>query len=97
MSITFKGGRTAAFALALAIAAIPGAAEAGSKTRTAVGVGLAAGAVGLALGAAAANAEPVEEEVVEERVYRRPRCWTERRSYEDRYGDIHIRRVRVCD
>ena len=78
-------------ALMVAAVAIPTAAEAGKGTRTAVGVGVAAGIVGLAVGAAAAQ----DREVVYER--RRARCWTERQEYEDRYGDIHIRKVRVCD
>lgn len=85
--------RAAILALAVAAVALPSAAEAGSRTRTAVGVGLAAGAVGLALGAAAARAD--DDVVYVER--RRPRCWTERRTFEDRYGDLYVKRVRVCD
>lgn len=89
------GGRAACAALAaiaLSTAMVP-AAQAGDRTRTAIGVGVAAGALGLALGAAAANQD--REVVYEER--RRPRCWIERQEVEDRWGDIHIRKVRVCD
>lgn len=32
----------------------------------------------------------------ERRVYRPRRCWTERRAYEDRYGDVYYKRVEVC-
>lgn len=85
--------RAALIALTVAAVAAPSAAEAGKRTRTAIGVGVAAGALGLALGAAAANQD--REVVYEER--RRPRCWTERQEYEDRWGDIRVRRIRVCE
>lgn len=82
-------------ALAVAAVAAPGAAQAGSRAHTAVGVGVAAGVLGLAIGAAAANAH--EREVVYEDEAPAPRCWIERQEVEDEYGDIHLRRVRICD
>lgn len=94
MNFTIRSSRAVLIALTVASVAAPSVAFAGSKTRTAVGVGIAAGALGLALGAAAANAEPREERVY---VRERPRCWTERRTYENRWGDLVTRRVRVCD
>ncbi|MFC3693185.1 hypothetical protein [Chenggangzhangella methanolivorans] len=87
--------RASLVALTIAAVAAPSAAEAGRRTRTAVGVGVAAGVMGLAIGAAAANAQ--DREVGYEDEAREPRCWTERQEVEDEYGDIHLRRVRVCD
>lgn len=93
--VTGRAAKAALVALSIAAVAAPSAAEAGRRARTAVGVGVAAGALGLAIGTAAANAH--EREVVYEDEAAAPRCWTERREVEDDYGDIHLRRVRICD
>ena len=90
-----RAAKAALVALTVAAVAVPSAAEAGRRTRTAVGVGVAAGVLGLAIGAAAANAH--DREVVYEDEAPAPRCWTERQEVEDEYGDIHLRRVRICD
>jgi hypothetical protein len=58
------------------------------------GAAVAAGVVGgLALGALAANAG---RPVYYQRPVRYGDCWTERRRAYNRYGDLVIRRVRVC-
>lgn len=111
-SLTGRPLRATLAALTIAAVAIPTTAEAGRRTRTAVGVGLAAGVAGLAIGSAVARdredryyddryerrgyyaRRPV---VYEERRYVRPRrCWTERRTFEDSYGDVYTKRVQVC-
>lgn len=100
--ITGRPVRAALVALTMAAVVAPTAAEAGKRTRTAVGVGLAAGALGLAIGgAAASNRDRYYDDdrvVYEERRYvrPRPRCWTEKRAFEDRYGDVYYKRVEVC-
>lgn len=49
------------------------------------GGGVVLGAL-LATGAAASEAEVVERD-----------CWIEKRRSYDAYGDVYVRRVRVCD
>lgn len=96
MTSTSKGGRLACAALlsasVLGVALAPGAARAdhwrhhhhgGHGDAVAAGVGL--GVLGLAVGAAAANANRDRE------------CWTERRRYINRYGQVYYRPIEVCE
>lgn len=89
-------------ATALAASAVPTA-----QARDGIGPGGAAalGVLGgLAIGGAiASSAEPYQSG---QRVYRAPRpvyveeapyCYMERRRYVDDYGDVIMRRVRVCE
>ena len=58
---------------------------------------IAAGVVGgLAVGAIVGSQMNRNDGYREQRVYHRRECWVERRDYEDRYGRLHVRNVRVC-
>ena len=58
---------------------------------------IAAGVVGgLAVGALVGSQMNQEPRYYRHRAYYRD-CRIERRDFEDRYGRIHVRRVRVCD
>jgi len=78
-----------AVALATAIAPQPAQARNGQNAAAIAG-GLAAGAI---IGSQVGRDD-------DDRGYRRSRyreCHMERREFEDRYGNIRVRRVRVCD
>ena len=80
-----------ALALAMTVAPMPAQAENGRNGAAAAGVigGLAAGAI---------IGSQVNRDDDGYRYRARYRdCHTERREFEDRYGNIHVRRVRVCD
>lgn len=84
--------------LALSVASISTPASARNGGAVAAGVigGLAAGAI---IGSAAANRSYYSGPAyVEGPAYVvGPRCYTQRREVVDPYGNIRIRRVRVCD
>lgn len=87
----FKSLTVAAFAiLALAVTVTPRAALARDDGAVAAGVigGIAAGAI---IGSQINRNDGYRDR----RRYRE--CRIERRDYEDRYGRLHVRRVRVCD
>ena len=81
----------AALALAVTVAPQPALAENGAIAAGAVG-GLAVGAI---VGSQINRDEGYRERHYYHADYRG--CHTERREFEDRYGRIHVRRVRVCD
>ncbi len=81
----------AALTLAVTVAPKPALAENGA---------IAAGVVGgLAVGAIVGSQMNRDEGYRERRHYRASYrdCHMERRDFEDSYGRIHVRRVRVCD
>lgn len=87
----FKSLIVAAFAiLALAVTVTPRAALARDDGAVAAGVigGIAAGAI---IGSQINRNDGYRDR----RRYRE--CRIERRDYEDRYGRLHVRTVRVCD
>ena len=95
MTSTVKAGRLAC--AALLSGAVLGAALAPTAARAdrwhhhhhdhgdAVAAGVGLGVLGLAVGAAAANANRDRE------------CWTERRRYVNRYGQVYYRPIEVCE
>jgi hypothetical protein len=83
--ITFA--TVAALALAVNVAPKPAHAENGEIAAGVVG-GLAVGAI--------VGSQMNRHDGYRERVRYRD-CRIERHEYEDRYGRIHVRRVRVCD
>ena len=82
----------AALTLAVSVAPKPALAENGA---------IAAGVVGgLAVGAIVGSQMNRDDEGYREGRYYRSgyrQCHMERRDFEDGYGRIHVRRVRVCD
>jgi hypothetical protein len=85
-------------ALSLSLASAPASARDGENAAAAA-LGLVGG---LAIGAAiASQPAPVvvrrAAPVVVEEVYEEPVCVIKRRRYVDEFGDVVVRRVRVCD
>ena len=83
-----------------AVAALTLAATVAPKPALADNGAIAAGVVGgLAVGAIVGSQMNRDEGYRERRHYRAGyrQCHMERRDFEDRYGRIHVRRVRVCD
>ena len=83
---------SAALALAVAVSPQPALADNGGAVAAGVVGGLAVGAI--------VGSQMNRNDGYRERQYYRAgyrECHTERRDYEDRYGRIHVRRVRVCD
>ena len=59
---------------------------------------VAAGVIGgLAVGAIVGSQMNRDDGYRDRAYYRRPECRIERRDWEDRYGRLHVRNVRVCD
>lgn len=80
-----------------AVAAMTMAASLAPKPALADGGRIAAGVVGgLAVGAIVGSQMNRNDGYRGERVYHRRECWIERRDFEDRYGRLHVRKVRVC-
>jgi hypothetical protein len=75
-------------ALALPMAVQPAAARDGEIAAGVVG-GLAVGAI--------VGSQMNRDDGYRERRYSRSNCRMERQDFEDRYGRLHVRRVRVCD
>lgn len=83
-----------ALALAMTVAPMPAQAENGRNGAA------AAGAIGgLAVGAIVGSQMNRDNDGYRDERYRARynACHMERREFEDRYGNIHVRRVRVCD
>lgn len=93
MQTRFLGPIMLAAALTLAVTAAPQPALADNGA-------VAAGVVGgLAVGAIVGSQMNRDEGYRERHYYRAGyrQCHTERQDYEDRYGRLHVRNVRVCN
>jgi len=94
MQTKFLGSIMLATALTLSVVAAPQPALADNGGAVAAGVvgGLAVGAI--------VGSQMNRDEGYRERHYYRSgyrACHIERQDYEDRYGRLHVRNVRVCD
>lgn len=89
--------------LSAPVTVVPAQARDGFSPGAAAAAGLLGGlAIGGAIGAAQSNSyypgKPVYVAPPPRRVYvEEPDCHVERRRYVDEFGDVIIRRVRVCD
>jgi hypothetical protein len=89
----------AAFAFVVSVAAEPAHAENGQIAAGVIG-GLAVGAiVGSQVGRNDGYREgyPGDSGYYRASGYRGRECYIERRDFEDRYGRVHVRNVRVCN
>lgn len=82
-----------------AVAALTLAVTVAPKTALAENGAIAAGVGGLAVGAIVGSQMNHDDGYREGRYYRSGyrQCHMERQDFEDGYGRIHVRRVRVCD
>jgi hypothetical protein len=83
-------GAVAAVTMATSFAPKPALAENGQIAAGVIG-GLAVGAI------VGSQVNRNDGYPYRERAYYRRDCRIERRDYEDRYGRLHVRSVRVCD
>lgn len=82
----------AALTVTAAIAPVPAKADNGRIAAGVVG-GLAVGAI---VGSQINRNDGYRDDGYRSRAYARD-CYVERRDYEDRYGRLHVRNVRVCN
>ncbi len=80
----------AALALAVTVTSQPAAARDGEIAAGVIG-GLAVGAI------VGSQINRNDGYYQERRSYRARECYIERRDFEDRYGRLHVRNVRVCN
>jgi hypothetical protein len=82
----------AALTVTAAIAPVPAKADNGRIAAGVIG-GLAVGAI---VGSQINRNDGYRDDGYRSRAYARD-CYIERRDYEDRYGRLHVRNVRVCN
>ena len=94
MQTRFLGSIILAAALTLAVIAAPQPALADNSGAVAAGV-----VGGLAVGAIVGSQMKCDEGYRERHYYRAGyrQCHIERQDYEDRYGRLHVRNVKVCN